>query len=271
MNPQVETGVITNSPCRSPKLRRTAARHRRVSQAAPSQAREAISHVVVALENAYAALRRRWPELPPVVITVFYDRHRSVRGYFWDGQWRSAANPTLPELHIDSTILGDPPEAILKTLVHEAAHALAKARQVADTSREGRYHNQHFADLAREMGLEVTRDAQIGYRTPALQPAWLTGAYAPLVKVIAAASRRLWQDDRPGGISDAGSVRGASVPPATGPKGRLIRAVCRCSPPRIIRVARSTLEAAPIRCTACNGQFADPATLANGVSHDRKH
>jgi hypothetical protein len=46
---------------------------------------EVISHVVAALEQAYAALRRRWPDLPAVVITVFYDRHRSVRGYFWDG------------------------------------------------------------------------------------------------------------------------------------------------------------------------------------------
>jgi hypothetical protein len=102
---------------------------------------QAISAVVIALEEAYAALRLRWPELPAVVITVFYDRHRSVRGYFWDGQWRSQADPFLPELHIDSTILSDPPEAILKTLVHEAAHALARARGIKDTSREGRYHN----------------------------------------------------------------------------------------------------------------------------------
>jgi hypothetical protein len=57
--------------------------------ARPTRSQEAISGVVIALENAYAALRQRWPELPAVVITVFYDRHRSVRGYFWDGQWRS--------------------------------------------------------------------------------------------------------------------------------------------------------------------------------------
>jgi hypothetical protein len=270
MNPQLEASAVAHSAYPSPHRASDAGRHRRIGRASPSQTREAISHVVAALENAYAALRRRWHELPPVVITVFYDRHRSVRGYFWDGQWRSAANPMLPELHVDSTILGDPPEAILKTLVHEAAHALAKARSVNDTSREGRYHNQRFADLAREMGLEVTTDRQIGFRTPALQPAWLAGAYAPLIQVIAAASRRLWQDDRFAGISGAGSVRGANVSPVTtsGPKGRLIKAVCRCSPPRIIRVARSTLDAAPIQCTACGGEFAYPKTLSNGVSHD---
>jgi len=273
MSTQGDAGAFARSTYPAQRQVGEAGRHRRVGRASPAQAWEVISHVVVALENAYAELRRRWHELPPVVITVFYDRHRSVRGYFWDGQWRSAANPTLPELHIDSTILGDPPEAILKTLVHEAAHALAKARSVTDTSREGRYHNQRFADLAREMGLEVTRDPLIGYRTPALQPVWLTGAYAPLVQVIAAASRRLWQDDRFAGLSSAGSLRGANVTPAakSGPKGRLIKAVCRCSPPRIIRVARSTLEAAPIQCAACGSEFALAATFSHGDSHEPEH
>jgi len=85
----------------------------------PGRAAEAISRVIIALEDCYAALRLRWPGLPGVVITVFYDRHRSLRGRVrvWDGQWRSQADPFLPELHIDSTILSDPPEAILKTLL----------------------------------------------------------------------------------------------------------------------------------------------------------
>jgi hypothetical protein len=218
---------------------------------------QAISAVVIALEEAYAALRLRWPELPAVVITVFYDRHRSVRGYFWDGQWRSQADPFLPELHIDSTILSDPPEAILKTLVHEAAHALARARVIKDTSREGRYHNQRFTELAQEMGLIVEGDARIGVRTPGLHPEWLAGAYAPLVQMIDAASRRLWQEDhgmmsRAGGNGQSGRIGPSGI---TGPKGRLVKAICQCNPPRIIRAARNTLQAAPIRCAACEGEF----------------
>ena len=218
---------------------------------------EAISGVIVALEDCYAALRQRWPDLPGVVITVFYDRHRSVRGYFWDGQWRSQADPFLPELHIDSTILSDPPEAILKTLVHEAAHALARARGIKDTSREGRYHNQRFTDLAQEMGLIVEPDVTIGVRTPSLRPEWLLGHYGPLVQTIAAASQKLWQEDhsmlvRGGGNGQANK---STLNGSTGPKGRLVKAVCCCSPPRIIRVARNTLQAAPIRCAACGGEF----------------
>jgi hypothetical protein len=223
----------------------------------PARAQEAISGVVIALEDSYAALRQRWPELPAVVITVFYDRHRSVRGYFWDGQWRSQADPFLPELHIDSTILSDPPEAILKTLVHEAAHALARARGIQDTSREGRYHNQRFAELARTMGLVVEPDARLGVRTPSLQSQWLAGDYQPLVQTIGAASRRLWQEDASARPRLAGNGSGAQRPSngVTGPKGRLVRATCQCCPPRIIRAARNTLQAAPIQCAACGGEF----------------
>lgn len=229
---------------------------------------QVISAVVIALEEAYAALRLRWPELPAVVITVFYDRHRSVRGYFWDGQWRSQADPFLPELHIDSTILSDPPEAILKTLLHEAAHALARARGIKDTSREGRYHNYRFAELAQEMGLVVEGDVKIGVRTPRLHPEWLAGAYAPLVQVIDAASRRLWQEDHGAMSGVGGSNQNGSVghKGTTGPKGRLVKAVCQCNPPRIIRAARNTLQAAPIRCAACGGEFSLNADTLKGTS-----
>lgn len=218
---------------------------------------QAISAVVIALEEAYGALRLRWPELPAVVITVFYDRHRSVRGYFWDGQWRSQADPLLPELHVDSTILSDPPEAILKTLVHEATHALAGARGVKDTSREGRYHNYRFAELAQEMGLVVEGDVKIGVRTPRLHPEWLAGPYARLVQVIDSASRRLWQEDSAvtSGVGGNGLSGRAGTKGTAGTKGRLVKAICQCNPPRIIRAARHTLQAAPIRCAACGGEF----------------
>ena len=34
------------------------------------------------------------------------------------------------------------PADVLDTLLHEAAHALAAARGIKDTSRQGRYHNK---------------------------------------------------------------------------------------------------------------------------------
>ena len=35
------------------------------------------------------------------------------------------------------------PREVLATLLHEAAHALADARGITDTSRQGRYHNRN--------------------------------------------------------------------------------------------------------------------------------
>ena len=40
------------------------------------------------------------------------------------------------------------PREVLGTLLHEAAHALADARGITDTSRQGRYHNKKYALLA---------------------------------------------------------------------------------------------------------------------------
>ena len=42
---------------------------------------------------------------------------------------------------------------VLTTQLHEAAHALALARAIDDTSRDGRYHNKRYRDLAEELGL----------------------------------------------------------------------------------------------------------------------
>ena len=55
------------------------------------------------------------------------------------------------------------PLDVLGTLLHEAAHGLAQARGIQDTSRQGRYHNRRYATLARELGLEVTSVQPIGW------------------------------------------------------------------------------------------------------------
>ena len=56
------------------------------------------------------------------------------------------------------------PREVLATLLHEAVHALAAARGITDTSRQGRYHNRKFALLAAELGLDVDEDpGQFGW------------------------------------------------------------------------------------------------------------
>ena len=66
---------------------------------------------------------------------------------------------------------------MLGTLLHEAAHALADARGITDTSRQGRYHNKKYALLAAELGLDVAEDSRFGW-TVTTVPDATAGRYA---------------------------------------------------------------------------------------------
>lgn len=227
---------------------------RNASGAAPDGPQR-LSMVAATLEAAYQELVGRWPELPPVAITIYRDtRRRNVLGYFWDGQWHCAGGE-LPELHISSTLLDEPASMILCVLVHEAVHARAAGLGIQDTSRRGRYHNGRFAKLAQEMGLELSYDPTRGYHTPAVQQAWLDGPYQTMLGRLERVAGLLWQEPEPG--RQAGSTQQdrpgqASIVNA----GRLLKAICPCQPPRILRVARTTFEEAPLICGACWQPFA---------------
>jgi integrase len=62
------------------------------------------------------------------------------------------------------------PLEVLGTLLHEAAHGLACARSIQDTSRGGRYHNRRYATLARELGLDVAAVKPIGWSATVPEP-----------------------------------------------------------------------------------------------------
>jgi hypothetical protein len=127
---------------------------------------------------------------------------------------------------------------VLGTLLHEAAHGLAQARSVQDTSRGGRYHNRRYATLARQLGLEVTSVEPIGWSATTV-PQHTAAAYASQLEKLAAALV-LWrrQEYRIG----------------SGTRSRnLLAAACGCG--RRIRVAKATLAEAPILCTACQQPF----------------
>jgi hypothetical protein len=243
-----------------PKGKKTAKKKKASEPAAPFPP-ERTSAVVTAIEQAYAALQDVWPELPNVAVTVFYDRRRRNRGYYWRHQWVYRAG-RLPELHIDSTILRESPESILETLVHESAHGRAHALRIQETSREGRYHNRRFAELAREMGLVAESDRRIGHRTTEIVPEWLAGKYKPALEIISEASGKLWQgtgiDRRPGGNpdGDGDGTEGDDGGDDKRPAQRMLKAICQCAEPRIIRVARSIFDVAPIVCQKCRQPFA---------------
>jgi hypothetical protein len=131
------------------------------------------------------------------------------------------------------------PDEVLGTLLHEAAHALAHARGIKDTSRQGRYHNKHFKTCAEQLGLDVEHDQHNGWAATTITDVTRI-AYARQLRDLAQAMT-LWRHGE------------TTTGPATRRSTNLIAAACPCG--RSIRLAASTLAEAPITCQACDGDF----------------
>jgi hypothetical protein len=204
----------------------------------------AASLLVAALEHTWQSIRTHHPDVPEAVLVVASgaEGKRLNLGHFAPHRWQ-VQGADRHEVLVGGEGLHRGPLEVLGTLLHEAAHGLAQARSIADTSRQGRYHNRRYAALARELGLEVTNLQPIGWSATTV-PEQTTAVYGDQLEQLAAALV-LWrrQEYR------------------TGPGGRsrnLLAASCGCG--RRIRVAKTTLGEAPILCGGCEQPFepADP-------------
>jgi hypothetical protein len=175
------------------------------------------SGLIAALEQTWADIRRRTPELPEVVVVTGTGLssgafHIDAKwGHFGADHWveghpteqgqgaaldLSAARPK-PELFVSGECLAEGPHQTLQTMLHEAVHALAYVRGVKDTSRGGKYHNKReFVALAGELGL-AWPDGQrphpvIGFSEVQLTERTLTD-YADTLAYLGAAIR-LYRD-----------------------------------------------------------------------------
>jgi len=124
----------------------------------------AASKVLAVLEDTWTAIRRHHGQVPPVVIIIASgtDSRQPKWGHYASGRWY-ASNVKHPEVMISGEGLARTPREVLATLLHEATHALAAARGITDTSRQGRYHNKKYALLATELGLDVTATPGFGW------------------------------------------------------------------------------------------------------------
>src|SRR6266498_1630810 len=201
----------------------------------------AASAVVAAMERAWTAIRHRHPEVPEVIV-ILGAGSEARRGLFKLGHFAAArwqvADTRRAEVLVSGEGLRRGAVDVLGTLLHEAAHGLADAREVKDTSRQGRYHNRRYARLAAEVGLEVAHDAKTGWSQTTV-PTQLAQVYAAELADLAAALI-LWR------------YAERQLPTSTG--SRNLHA-CRCSCGRKLRVAKATLEQAPILCGACAEPF----------------
>jgi len=201
---------------------------------------QAASPILKVLEDIWLEIRRWHPEIPPAVIIIASgtDGKHPRWGYHDPDRW-NVAGQQYAEVMISGEGLRRTPDQVLGTLLHEAAHALAHARGIKDTSRQGRYHNKHFKTHAEQLGLTVEHDDRNGWSASTITPATQL-AYARQLRDLAQAMT-MWRHGET----------------TTGPTARrntnLIAAICSCG--RSIRVAASTLAEAPITCQACDGDF----------------
>jgi hypothetical protein len=202
----------------------------------------AASLLVAALEHAWQTIRRRHPDVPEAVLVVASgsEGKRLNLGHFAPHRWQVNGSDRH-EVLVGGEGLHRGPLEVLGTLLHEAAHGLAQARSLQDISRQGRYHNRRYAQLARELGLDVATVKPIGWSATTVPGATAAGYAGQLEELQAALVLWRRQEHRIG----------------TGTRSRnLLAAACGCG--RRIRAAKATLAEAPILCGVCQEPF-EPA------------
>jgi hypothetical protein len=199
--------------------------------------------LVAAIEAAWLAIQQMHPEVPHIVLTLGNGTAKAGQltfGHFHDAKWATEDN-RMPELFIGGEGLRRGARALLGTLLHEAAHGVASIRGVKDTSRQGRYHNTKFRDIAVELGITVDKDPKIGWSITTV-PDLTAADYADQIDELDQALI---------------AYRLADVPNGKPKTNNGIVAECGCEPARKIRLSRSTHDLGPIDCGICEQPFTD--------------
>jgi len=143
---------------------------------------------------------------------------------------------SLPEVFVATEMIAAGANEMFKVLLHEAVHAIAQARGIKDTSRQGRYHNARFRLLAKEAGLEPEpRNPVIGF-SPATLTATAAQEYETALGELSAAL-----------AGQAGPQDRAAAAAARGP-------VCQCG--AWVPMTRRRIEpvAGTVMCRMCGGE-----------------
>lgn len=219
---------------------------------------------------------RRQDDLPGLVETLQDDvvlttggTSRRVYGWFADRMWR-LGDRKVHELflnadhrHFDPS--SSPAEQALVTLLHECCHVWAQAQGIKDTSRDGRYHNKQFAQIALVIGLGIEKDKLIGHRTPGLA-SWARTAYADLATrldqglVLSREPQPADRDSTPDDEAEQAADLTDESSESSSSTTKYVFASCQCRDvrhrPVTIRVARGSWRQGVICCAMCDAPFA---------------
>jgi hypothetical protein len=202
-------------------------------------ANPASSTLVRALEDTWHTITTRHPQIPPAVIIIASgtEGKHPKWGHHAPERWR-VNDDDRTEIMVSGEGLQRTPRQVLGTLLHEAAHALAYTRGIKDTSRQGRYHNKKYAQLAEELGIDIAKDDKLGWTITSVPNSTIED-YADEIHTLSTAMTLWRRAEITGGTTKRNS--------------NLIAATCPCG--RTIRIAKSTLEDAPVICGACGSEF----------------
>ncbi len=115
------------------------------------------------LETAFKILNQKYfsDSLPDVVITI--QSSPKSYGYITTQKvWKDNGN-NYYEINISAEHLSRPIENVLATLMHEMVHLYCMINGIADTSKNGRYHNKRFQAEAQKRDLKIEYAQYIGY------------------------------------------------------------------------------------------------------------
>lgn len=229
------------------------------------------SDVIRALENAWHFLMSLHPELPDVIMVtgVGMEGLGGKWGHFRANGWNAkteAGKVKKGEIFMAGEALSKGGRKVMNTLTHEATHVLAAARETQDTSRQHRYHNGKFLQIATELGMEYKPDAPdktIGFSAVTLT-AVTVKAYEAIIEELDRAIKADvtlpgWlggQDDGDEGEDGGEKVHGGRQPKdPDAPKTGNQKAVCGCLEPTIIYLSKKAQAKGTIRCDSCDNLF----------------
>lgn len=231
------------------------------------------SAIVAVLEETWEAIRAEHPDLPHVVIVTGSGFIGSPRWAHWrESGWteRQGADEHAHSRHGEMFVAGEAlakgAEHVVESMLHEGAHTLATAREIQDTSRQGRWHNDKFRKLAQELGLEYRGDK--ADPTHGFSNMLLTDAtrekYADLIKKLDAAIRAVIRMPAfvAGTTGEHGGgefIHGGKRPKTegSGSSTNNLKLTCECEQPKIIRASKKVAELGVIRCDDCGELFLD--------------
>lgn len=119
------------------------------------------------LQKTFKAFNKQYfgGTLEPVVITIQSDIGSYGR-YMMGKVWKCGAQEAKTELHeinLSAETLQRHYYNTCATLLHEMCHHYCNLNGIKDTSRQGRYHNKTFKQVAEARGLVISYASSIGW------------------------------------------------------------------------------------------------------------